>query len=254
MRSAFALTSNVRAFQKAVDRAQNRGAQEAGIVLTVGEAGYGKTRTVEWWGGEHGAVYVRAKAAYTAHWFFGDVCASLGLKPRWSTPDRFKQVSVALIEKPALIVDEVEHCLRVDKVIESIRDIVDFCEIPVILVGMVDALQRLRAQPQIVSRAAATVLFGPATLADVRAVIDTVSEVKIADDLAAEIHRASGGRMREIMNALAVVERIGKRSGKTVSLADVPNGTALTNNVGATVEELAQGARARRVAQHARAA
>lgn len=236
MHKAFAQTANVKAFMSAVARANKRGAPEAGITLVTSEPGFGKSRTVKWWGEKHGAIYLRAKASWTPHWFLADLCAELGIEARHRTEQLFAQAIGALMKRSEtpLIVDEVEHCLRDTKVIEQVRDVTDLVECPVVFVGMESVPFKLNRLPQISSRIAATVTFGPATEACVRAVCDTVCEVKVADDLIAEIHRQSGGRMREIMNAIAAVEALGKRAGGgKVGLADMGAGAVLTNEGGA---------------------
>jgi DNA transposition AAA+ family ATPase len=233
MHRAFAQTANVKAFSAAVTKASKRGAPEAGFVLVTGEAGYGKTRTVRWWGEKQGALYLRAKAAMTPHWLLSDLCAELGVEAKGSTQQLFALALGKLMQAPdrPLIVDEVEHLLRDSKVIEQLRDITDLVECPTILVGMESAPHKLARLPQISSRVASTVTFGPATEACVRATCEALSEVPIGDDLVAEILRQSGGRMREILNAIALAEALGKRAGvKRVGLADVGGaGVTLTN-------------------------
>lgn len=231
MRDAFAKTSNVQAFLKGIDRANKRGAAEAGIVLVTGEAGYGKSKTVMWWGLSRSAVYVRAKAAWTPHWFLAEMCRELQLQPERKSEDLFPLVMKTLLQRGApIIVDEVEHCLHETKVIETIRDLIDVTLVPLVMVGMEGVVHRLNRLPQIVSRVAATVHFGPATVEDVRVLCDQLCEVKVAADLIAEIHAQSGGRVRQVMNAIAAVEAAGKRAGAAqVKLADLPEGIELTN-------------------------
>lgn len=235
MRKAVAHTANVKAFIGAVNRAGSRGAPEAGITLVTGEAGFGKTRTVIWWGSEKAALYVCAKAAWTPHWFLAELCAQLGIPARGTTEQLYAHAVGTLMKRPdtPLIVDEIEHCLRDTKVIETIRDVTDMVQCPAVFVGMEAVPFKLNRLPQIASRIAAAVSFGPATEACVRTTCDAICEIKVADDLVAEIHRQSGGRMREVLNAIATVERAGKRGGGgKVALADVA-GIALTNELGA---------------------
>lgn len=44
--------------------------------------------------------------------------------------------------------------------------------------------------------------------------------MKIADDLVAEMHHRSGGQVRNVIDAIAVAERVGRKTGGTVSLSD----------------------------------
>ena len=57
-----------------------------------------------------------------------------------------------------------------------------------------------------------------------------VKRVSIDPSLVAEIHRQSGGRVREIMNAIATVEQTSKRNGKTTASLQDMAGMVLTHD------------------------
>jgi hypothetical protein len=109
------------------------------------------------------------------------------------------------------------------RLLETLRDLSDLIENLVVLGGEHRVTSRLSSRfPQIASRISEIVEFGPASIEDVRICCDTLSEAPIADDLVAEIQRQSAGHLREIKNAIARCEIVGKRnSGKPVKLADM---------------------------------
>ncbi len=235
MRPGFAQTSNVQRFLNGMSVVEDRGAREASMMLVTGDPGYGKTATVISWAVQHGAVYLRAKASYTPFWLLSELVSELKGRPARNSEDLSKQVVISLMREPrAIIIDEVEHTFRDLKVLETIRDLVDLVAMPMVLVGTDQVQNRVARYAQFSSRIASVVQFRPASVADVRICCDFKCEVPVANDLVEEIHRQAGGRIREVMNAIAVVERQGKaRSGaaaqKPISLSDMA-GKALTHD------------------------
>lgn len=231
MRLTFAHTSNVNRFLAGVSGVEQRAAKEAGWLLVTGEAGYGKTRTVQWWVVKHGAVYLRAKAAITPHWLLGELVRELEQAPAKTSEELFAQALDVLSRDPRpIVIDEAEHALHDVRVLESVRDLSDLTEVPVVLVGMERVQTRIARYKQISSRIAEVVEFKPATEEDVRACCDTLCEVAVDDDLVAEVHRQTSGRVREVVNAIGAIERQAKRNKlKTVALADMA-GQVLTHD------------------------
>jgi DNA transposition AAA+ family ATPase len=214
MKHRFAITANVERFMAGVQTVEERGASEACILLVTGDPGYGKTSTVQWWASQNGAIYLRAKASYTPHWILSELVKELGHAPARRSEDLFAQALNVLARDPRpLVIDETEHALHDSRVLESIRDLTDLTEVTTVLVGMEHVQARIARHAQISSRIASVVQFTAATPADVRVCCDTVCEVKVADDLVEEITRQAGGRLREVMNAIAEVERIAKANG-----------------------------------------
>lgn len=69
----------------------------------------------------------------------------------------------------------------------------------------------LRRFPQIESRAPNKVEFLPADITDTKALIEGKCEVPVAPDLIAFVQRVSKGFNREILEAMAHIERFGQR-------------------------------------------
>lgn len=224
MKKSFVKTSNYERFQEGLSALEGRGAAEASLLLVTGEAGFGKSETVDRWAVQTGAAYLRAKVEWTPHYFMIDLAEALKIDGRGRSKDVFGRIAGVLgAQQIPLVVDEIEHCLRDGaKVLEAIRDLSDLTEVTVVMVGMEQVQARIARYPQIASRIAHVVNFGPATLDDVKLACAQLAEISIAHDLAEEIHKQAKGRMREVMNAIALVERDTVRNGaKAVALADM---------------------------------
>lgn len=225
MYNKFVRTSNVLGFLAGFSALETRGAVESCFMLVSGKAGLGKTGTVRWWSAtpEIDAIYIRAAAGMTPHWITAEIVRELG-----EIPDRRKEYcfsqalkKVALARRP-IIIDEAEFCLADPDVLESVRGISDLTEVPVVLVGYDKIKSKLTPYEQISSRISAVVDFKPLSAEDVRKCCTELAEVAILDDLAAEIHRVSGGRVRLVKEAIANVERHANRNKlPEVALADM---------------------------------
>lgn len=223
--------SNVTRFLKGQRMVEERGAREAGWHLVKGEPGYGKTKTLFWWGVKKTPVIVRCKADYTPAWMLKDICAALGLQQSSRVNLMFDTIVSELMTKgcPALVIDEIDHAARNVRVLETLRDISDASECSVVAGGMKDAEALMKRFPQIYSRVAKVTTFGPATAADVATICDSLSDAKLSPDLVEEIRRITQGRLRLVMNAIARVESYARTHRGIFTIADL-NKRALINS------------------------
>ncbi len=224
MHPVFVKTSNYERFRTGISAVESRGATEASLMLVTGEAGFGKTETLDQWAVQTGAVYLRAKVEWTPHYFMSELAERLKVDARGRAKEIFARIiGVMGTQQIPLIIDEIEHCMRDGaKVLEAVRDITDLTEVIGVLIGMEKVQARIARHAQISSRIAHVVTFVPATPEDAAKCCKELAEIEIAPDLIAEIHRQSGGRMREIMNAIATCERTARRAGaKKISAADM---------------------------------
>lgn len=218
-------TSNVERFMAGIALTEKRGASEACWLATIGDPGHGKTRTMRWWAVQNRGIYVRAKSNWTPRWMLAELAEALvGSQTPGNTETLYNVVLRELSKRQApVLIDEAWNMLHDARLLETLRDLSDLLENLVILGGEQRVTNRLGQRfPQIASRIIEIVEFRAATVADVRAMCDALSEVPISDDLVAEIHRASSGYYREIKNAIARAEPFGRRNpGKAVTLKDV---------------------------------
>ena len=100
----------------------------------------------------------------------------------------------------------------------------------VVLIGMEKIEQNIASYKQISSRIARVIEFKPATLEDVRVACTGLSEVEMAPDLIAEVHRLSAGRMREVLNIIATIEQVAATNGmKSIGISHL-EGIALSHD------------------------
>ena len=240
MKNAFVETANVQRFGAALTALERRGAQEACLMVVDGLPGLGKTTALHRWAAQTGAVYVRAKKEWTPSWFLNDLLAQFRIAPSHSYQKRYAQALEAMLQQQsaltlqrrtfAVVIDEADHISRSGRIMESIRDFSDMGDIVFVLVGMGKIRDNLTAFPQVASRIAQYVRFENATESDVRAFYDQICEVPVADDVVRFTHQVTGGFNREIKEALATVERFGRRNtGQVIQLGQL-SGQILVND------------------------
>lgn len=215
MRKLFVKTENYKRFTSAVSAVEQRGAAEAGMLLVHGEPGYGKTQVVSRWAAEVGAVHLRANVDWTPRYFLVELHKALGIEATGRAEEMFRSaLKVITASSLPLVIDEAEFTLHNKaQVLEKVRDFSDRAEVTVVLVGMERIQSSIARHKQISGRIAQVVEFKPASLADVAQACELLSEVAIAPDLVNEVHRLSGGRMREVLNIIASIERVAKLNG-----------------------------------------
>ena len=129
-----------------------------------------------------------------------------------------------------VVIDEIDHISRSARLLETLRDLSDMLEIPFVLVGMGKVKRHLTRFPQVASRIGQYIEFQAGSLSDVKAMVTALCEVEVKEDLVGLIHTASKGKYREVKEAIAAVERFGKRNaGKPVGCAEMA-GEVLLND------------------------
>lgn len=222
MKPVFVKTSNAIKFYEAIINLKKRGASEACLMVLDGAPGLGKSTLMTRFAVENQCIYLRAKKEWTPSWFMRALLEELRLQPPHSFEAKYNMAIKTLSQRQSqisssnltftLIIDEADHISGNSRIIETIRDLSDMLEVPVILVGMGKIRSNLNRFPQVTSRISQYVNFHPATREDVRKLFDEMCEVKVADDLANFVHKVTQGMNREIKEAMAVIERFGKRN------------------------------------------
>lgn len=230
MNRKFVMTSNVRRFAEAAGQFDKRSVGEKCFVLALGNAGLGKTRCINWWGVQNDALVVRLKQGCTSNFFLTELLHEMGIEPKHGLANMFAQALGSLREnRRKIVVDEIENCLgRGAEVLQTLRDLTDSLEIQVVLGGRDHCKAALRRRPELWTRIVALAEFKPATLDDVSACCEQLSEVPIERDAVAEIHRQSEGFVREVIEAVGRAEKVGKMNKRPVTLQDL-RGVELVN-------------------------
>lgn len=232
MKSVHVNTKNTARLLTGVAELRDRGAQEACILVVDGPPGLGKTTEVEWWAVQNSACFVRAKTMWTEAWMLREILETMNASPAPSYEKMFQQALEALSARAgvaeaegttyAVVVDEIDHIMRRPKMINTLRDLSDFLEIPFLFVGVEKVGSALARQAATASRIGRTVEFRPADVDDVRGHVKGLCEVPVEDDLVAYLHRVSHGYVREVKEGIKSIERFGLRNrGKAVTRKDM---------------------------------
>lgn len=202
--------SNQQRLAHAMRTVANRGAPEAGWLLAESDPGFGKSRTLLRLASlqRETTVFLRAKVNWTPNWMLTELAQELEVAAPRRTADIFRNIMAEIMRRDSLtiIVDEFQLTAHKLNVIEQLRDITDTAECMMIAGGNKGCFSTLSRYTQIRSRISELVAFGPATLEDIRKVVDQLCDVKLADDMLAHVHRETGGRLRDILNGLARVD------------------------------------------------
>lgn len=214
MRRVFATTSNSIAFDQAVRALGGRGAREASWLLLCGAAGHGKTALARHYAGEEDGLYLRAKAHWTPAALLAELVAGLGQVPERRNAANFDLAARALLARPRpLVVDEIDHVLDRRQTLESLRDLSDVTGTGIVIVGMEEAERRLKRFPQVYSRISQVVRTRPQARDFVAGILAELCEVTLEDGVADMVLAQTGGHLREILDAVATIEAIGRRQG-----------------------------------------
>ena len=235
MKQGFVKTSNVDRYLAAIEQMTRRTAPEASLVVAAGDAGFGKSRTLEQWTVHNKAIYVRCKNGVTVHWLLKDILRELGSdRPAARSVEAlFDQVSEILLKDPhTIVVDEVEYAMVGNNpVLDTVRDLTDSALVEAVLGGREYITGKLRSQKQIWSRVSALAEFKPLGASDIRLIFDQLCEVRVDDQVIDEVARQSEGRIREIVKSIGAIETLGARNKGAVIGLPMVSGKALVPEI-----------------------
>ncbi|MGR3822489.1 MAG: AAA family ATPase [Salipiger marinus] len=223
MKPDFVKTRNYMRFLGAMSDLEMRGSAECRLIIVDGPPGLGKTTILSLWADDEDCTYLRAKTDWDPYWMLGEMLTSMGImNPPRGHQQRFNACLAALAERSrdaavvqrqfVVVIDEADHVSTKGKLVDTIRDLTDISGVPFILVGMGKIRDNLTRYPQTASRISRYVRFEPATVEEVTEFLAAKCEVPVAADLAAFVHRATGGFNREILEAIKSIERFGLRN------------------------------------------
>jgi AAA domain len=195
MKKIFARTENVNSLVASLTRLMNRPSELPGMMLVHSRPGLGKTRTCLWWAAQNNGEYIRTLKLMNGRWLLESIVAQLGHEPRNRKSDLFRQVCDLLIGHPRpLFFDEIDRLSLSADIVETLRDIHDVTENPIIFIGMEGSEGKFARYRALDSRFSERVEFKPLCSADVRSIADQMCDVQIADDAINYIYTALGVR------------------------------------------------------------
>jgi len=215
VRKVFVKTKNVKQFISMVSNLQNRAEGVPGMALVYGEPGLGKTQTINWWALKNDAILVRCTQLMSARWLLSEILDEMGEISSSRISDCFNLIIKNLITNPQiLIIDEIDYLTIDTKIVETLRDIHDKTNIPIILVGMTNAKSRLKRYKHLYDRLSEIVKFEPFSKQDIAEIVRELSEVTFTD-CALRYVNSNINRFRQLVKIINKAEAIAKANGLT---------------------------------------
>lgn len=214
----YAPIRNIAGCMHLVEKLRNRGGQDQNIGVMHGFPGVGKSWASAYAQNKTGAIRIVVWDKMTRKTLVQNILAELGVgQPRGSLDALKRQAVLLLSEEPGrpLIVDEADRLLHAG-IIETLRDITDSSQVPVLLIGEENFPRKLLEFDRLHSR---VLDWFPAQLcdaADARKLADCfVPDVELSDDLIEKTRLASDGRARRIVISLNYMREWAKKTGAT---------------------------------------
>ena len=178
--------------------------------LVYGEPGLGKSQTALWLACKYDGIYIRASNLMTSRWFVEEIVREMDELPRYLTSDNFNVVISKLIQKPRIIfVDEIDYLMNNYKSVETLRDIYDKTDCPIIFVGMGLAHRKLERYKHLYDRFSEIVKFKTFGVNDIAQIINQLAEIQFTPEAIEYIHKKYN-RFRQIVQLINQMEIFAK--------------------------------------------
>lgn len=222
MRHEMAMTKNVRRLMAAVNDLRDRSLGVEGMGLLYGEPGEGKSTVIAYATNAMNGVFLRANACMTVTSMLAALVAEMGGGPMHRRAPMIQFVTQRLMENPRpIFIDEADYLFRQMEMLDALRDIYDLTGSPVVLIGMEEIARKIQTNGRFARRITQWIEFKGIDLGDARTLADTVSEVKVADDLLHHLHKAARANVGRMVVGLSKIEKLGRTNDlKEVGLQD----------------------------------
>jgi DNA transposition AAA+ family ATPase len=178
--------------------------------LVYGEPGLGKSQTALWLACKYDGIYLRASNLMTGRWLLEELVKELDEIPRYLTSDNFNLVVKKLNAEPKIIfIDEIDYLMNNYKTIETLRDIHDETDCPIIFIGMGLAHRKLERYKHLYDRFSEILKFEIFGVNDLKQIFDQLSEIKV-DTNSTEYIYPKYNRFRQIVQLINQLENFAK--------------------------------------------
>jgi DNA transposition AAA+ family ATPase len=210
MNKKFVITKTVNHFVELIERLKSAPANLPKMALVYGNFGLGKSQTIMWWVTNNDAIYIRCNYKMSSRWLLSEIVEELDETPYYQSAHLFKQIEDKLKFNPKiLVIDEVDFLLNNASAIEVVRDIHDKIGIPIILVGMGLAKEKLNRHKHIFDRLLWIMEFKPLDKADVKNIIQELCEITFTST-ALELIYPRFNQFRQLLKLINRAEEIAK--------------------------------------------
>lgn len=210
MNKIFVKTTNVKNFIGLVENLINKPKNIPKMGLVYGEPGLGKSQTALWLACKYDGIYLRASNLMTGRWLLEELVKELDEIPRYLTSDNFNLVVKKLKKEPKIIfIDEIDYLMNNYKSIETLRDIHDETNCPIIFIGMGLAHKKLERYKHLYDRFSEILKFETFGINDLSQIIGQLSEITFTPDSIEYIH-SKYNRFRQIVQLINQMETFAK--------------------------------------------
>ncbi|HNW26123.1 MAG TPA: ATP-binding protein [Candidatus Gastranaerophilaceae bacterium] len=221
MNKTFVKTKNVKNFIGLIENLLAKPANLPKMALVYGEPGLGKSQTALWLACQYDSVYIRCTNLMTGRWLLEEIVKELEEVPRYLTSDNFNLcVKNLKASQKIVIIDEIDYLANDKKSIETLRDIHDKTNCPMIFVGMGLVNKKLERHRHLYDRFSEIVKFETFSVADVKEIVDKLAEVNFSAE-AIELLHTKHNRFRQIAQAINQFETIARENCFTEITAEI---------------------------------
>ncbi|WP_300555176.1 ATP-binding protein [Desulfovibrio sp.] len=209
-----AMLFNVSLCVNTLEKAISRLDHLPGITVFYGPSGFGKSTAAAVAMTNLDAYYVQAQSSWTRKAVHLAILKSMGINPAKTVYEMGDQIATQLVnsERP-LIIDEADHLVN-KGIIETIRDIYEASQAPIMLIGEEFFPANLKRWERFHGRILSWAPAAPASYEDAAALRQKfATRVSIADDLLELVHRESKGSVRRICVNLERIQQVALSNG-----------------------------------------
>ncbi len=208
---------NVARLASAYQALEERPINTPGMGLVWGDTGRGKTTATTWLINRCNGIYVRALALWNATSMIRAIAEELDIDAKGTRA----VIEMRVIEKLAetqrpLFVDEADHIVGNEQMMETLRDIHDLSTVPVVMIGMANMRKKIARYAQLENRIMHWIEFAPCDRDDAITMAKGLCDVNIEESLLDELIDATRGEIRRLVVGLAQIEDEAKTQGLSI--------------------------------------
>lgn len=211
MNKKFVITKNVKKFVDLMETLKNVPPNLPKMALVYGDFGLGKSQTILWYvTNSPDTIYVRCNHKMSGRWLLSEIAEELDEIPCYQSAHLFKQIEDKLkFDKRIIVIDEIDFLLNNASAIEVVRDLHDKICVPIVLVGMGLAEQKLKRHKHIYDRLLGILKFQTFSKNDVEKIIKELSEVEFENE-AIDFITSKFNQFRQLVKLINKVENVAK--------------------------------------------
>ncbi|MFH2125796.1 MAG: AAA family ATPase [Pseudomonadota bacterium] len=211
MKNQFLHTGNVRRAIESTTALRNQGEKMPRLGAWHGEAGRGKTETSIFYCGKHTARMVTPKVNSSQL----DLLNALYAELKGQKEAKFGRgrdaydacLRLMFNSTEPVLIDEADRISGRTVLVETLRDLSDRTDCPIIFVGTDQMMVQLLQREQVASRLSQVVRFKPLSVEEVGMAAAELSGIQLNPAAAEVLHKISRGFFRDLKVALSHIER-----------------------------------------------